>query len=240
MRINGQDRRPSVAIQILLTLAVMMFAFAVVSFIVIKHDKKGPAHSSQSSTNSAQFVRVAANSVIKAEGSDQPKVVLAIYEDFQCPFCKNVEQAYGPTIDKMVDSGAIAVDYYMVSILNRFSTTKYSTRAANSGYCVADESKDAFRRYYSALFANQPKEGSGLAPNNGRLVELARQAGAGSNVASCIESGKYNAMVEGLATSEKVDGTPTLRLNGEDIEVSSPEELVAKVKAIVGEVPGVG
>jgi hypothetical protein len=47
-------------------------------------------------------------------------------------------------------------------------------------------------------------------------------------------------MVEGLATSEKVDGTPTLRLNGEDIEVSSPEELVAKVKAIVGEVPGVG
>lgn len=237
MHMNGLDRRRNVVVQIALTLAVVIFAVAVVTFIVVGKDKKA-AESTQIATGSTQFVRITSDSVIKKDGSAEPKAVLSIYEDFQCPFCKHVETNFGPTIDRMVKSGAIAVDYYMVAILNRFSTTKYSTRAANSGYCVADESKEAFQRYYSALFANQPKEGSGMSPDNGRLIELARQAGAGGNVADCINSGKYDQMVDGLASAMNIDATPTLRLNGEDIEVTNPDELIAKVEAIVGEVPG--
>ena len=45
-------------------------------------------------------------------------------------------------------------------------------------------------------------------------------------------------MVEGLAAAAKIQATPTIRLNGQDISPASPEDLVTKVKAVVGNVPG--
>ena len=45
-------------------------------------------------------------------------------------------------------------------------------------------------------------------------------------------------MVDGLAAAAKIQATPTIRLNGQDISPASPEDLVAKVKAVVGNVPG--
>jgi len=138
----------------------------------------------------------------------------------------------------MVDSGAIAADYYMVAILNNAGNNDYSTRAANAAYCVASENKEAFNRYHSALFAQQPEEGSGTAPDNNALIETARQAGVVGGVPSCINSGKNDKMVDGLAAATKISATPTIRLNGEDISPATPDELLAKVKAVVGNVPG--
>ncbi len=113
----------------------------------------------------------------------------------------------------------------------------YSTRAANAAYCVADESKEAFRRFHAALFAQQPEEGAGAAPDNAKLIETARQAGAGGSVPDCVNYGKYNEMVDGLAAAAKITATPTIKLNGEDISPATPDDLVAKVNAIVGDVP---
>ncbi|MCB0946524.1 MAG: hypothetical protein KDB49_16785, partial [Mycobacterium sp.] len=82
--------------------------------------------------------------------------------------------------------------------------------------------KDAFRRFHSALFAMQPEEGAGGAPDNARLIETARQAGVVGGVPGCINSGKYNTMVDGLAAAAKITATPTIRLNGEDISPNTP------------------
>jgi hypothetical protein len=35
-----------------------------------------------------------------------------------------------------------------------------------------------------------------------------------------------------------VTGTPTVRINGEDYKFSTPDALVAKIKEIVGDIPG--
>jgi protein-disulfide isomerase len=192
------------------------------------NDKKG--------ANDAQAVRVTSNALIKKDGTDDPKAVLAIYEDFQCPHCRDFEKTFGATLNKIVESGAAAVDYNMVSILN--ATNKgYSMRAANAAYCVADENKDAFVRFHSALFANQPVEGSGSGPDNASLIETARQAGVTGGVPACINSGKYDDMVKGLAAASKITATPTIRLNGQDISPATPDELIAKVSQIVGPIP---
>jgi hypothetical protein len=45
-------------------------------------------------------------------------------------------------------------------------------------------------------------------------------------------------MVDGLAAATKVNATPTVRINGEDYQYSTPDALVAKIKEIVGDVPG--
>jgi protein-disulfide isomerase len=229
--LKAQDRKRNLVIQLGLTAIVVIFAVALVLYIVMSHDKK-------TAGGNAQAVRIASSALIKKDGSDEPRAVLSLYEDFQCPHCREFEKAFGPTISKLVDSGAVAADYYMVAILNSPTNKNYSTRAANAAYCVGDENKEAFVRFHSALFAQQPDEGSGVAPDNNALIETARQAGVAGGVPQCINSGKHSDMVDGLAAAAKISATPTIRLNGQDISPASPDDLIAKVKAIVGNVPG--
>ncbi|TGD88044.1 DsbA family protein [Mycolicibacterium sp. CH28] len=229
--LKAQDRKRNLAIQLGLTAIVVIFAVSLVLYIVMSHDKK-------TASGDAQGVRITSSALIKKDGSDEPKAVVSLYEDFQCPHCRDFEKAYSSTIGKLVESGAIAADYYPVAILNSALNKDYSTRAANAAYCVADENKDAFVRFHSALFAQQPEEGSSNVPDNARLIEIARQAGAAGGVPQCINSGKYNDRVDGLAAATKITATPTIRLNGQDISPASPDDLIAKVKAVVGNVPG--
>jgi protein-disulfide isomerase len=226
--LNAQDRKRDLAIRLGLTALVILFAVGLVLYIVKGTDKKGATE--------AKAVRITSSALIKKDGTDEPKAVLSIYEDFQCPHCRDFEKAFSSSLNKIVESGAAAIDYNMVAILNAVSNG-YSLRAANAAYCVADESKDAFVRFHSALFANQPAEGSGNGPDNASLIETARQSGAVGGVPACINSGKYNDMVKGLAAASKINATPTIRLNGQDISPATPEELIAKVSQIVGPVP---
>lgn len=228
--LKAADRKRNLAIQLGLTAIVVIFAVALVLYIVMGHEKKTAA-------GDAQAVRITSSALIKKDGTDEPKAVLSVYEDFQCPHCRDFEKAFGPTINKLVESGAVAADYYSVAILNSRVNDNYSTRAANAAYCVADVDKEAFVRFHSALFAMQPEEGAS-APDNARLIETARQAGVPTDkVSSCINGGKYNDTIEGLAAAAKINATPTIRLNGEDISPATPDDLIAKVKAIVGNVP---
>jgi protein-disulfide isomerase len=228
--LKAADRKRNLAIQIGLTAVVVIFAVALVLYIVMSGDKKPVS-------GEAKAIRVASSNVIKKEGSDDPKVVLSMYEDFLCPHCGQFEQQFGPTVSGLIDSGAVAADYYMVAILDR-QGNGYSSRAANAAYCVADESTDAFRRFHAALYAQQPQEGSGVYPDNARLIEVARQAGAGGKVPDCINKGRYTEMVQGLAAAAGIQATPTIRINGQDYQFSTPDALVAKIKETVGDVPG--
>jgi protein-disulfide isomerase len=164
--------------------------------------------------------------------------VVSIYEDFLCPHCGQFEQQFGPTISRLIDSGAIAADYYMVAILDSPQSQNYSSRAANAAYCVADENKDAFRRFHAALYAQQPGERSSTYQTDAQLIEIARQAGVVGGVPDCINKGRYIDMVSGLAGATNINSTPTVRINGEDYEYKTPDDLVAKIKEIVGDVPG--
>jgi protein-disulfide isomerase len=227
--LRAADRKRNLAIQIGLTAVVVLFAVALVLYIVMSAED--PVAEGE-----AKSIRVTSNSLITKEGTSEPKAVLSLYEDFLCPACGNFEKQFGPTVSKLIDSGAVAADYYMVSILDR-QGDGYSTRSANAAYCVADENKDAFRRFHAALYAQQPPEGVGPFPDNKRLIEIARQAGVTGGVPECINSGRYEEMVKGLAKATGVNGTPTIRINGEDYEPSTPDAMIAKIEEIVGNVP---
>ena len=228
--LKAADRKRNLFIQIGLTSVVVIFAVALVLYIVMGSDDKPTA-------GQAESIRVASNSLIKKEGTDEPKAVVSLYEDFLCPHCGAFEQQFGPTIGKLIDSGAIAADYYMVSILDRPQNQNYSSRAGAAAYCVSKESIDAFRRFHAALYAQQPGETDTVYPDNARLIEIARQAGAAGTVPECINKGTFVDMVTGLAAATHVKATPSVRINGEDYQFSNPDALVAKIREIVGDVP---
>jgi protein-disulfide isomerase len=229
--LNAAGRRRDLLVRIGLTAIVLLFAVVLVGYIVISHDKKTAA-------TAARSVRVTSSKLVTQDG--KPKAVITFYEDFLCPACGNFERAFGPTVSNLIDTGAIAADYYMVGLLSRPQNDDYSSRAGNAAYCVADESVDAFRRFHTALYTKeiQPSETGTTFPNNAKLIEIAREAGVVGKVPDCVNSGKYTKMVDGLATSAGIHATPTVRINGQDYQWSTPDALVAKIKEIVGDVPG--
>ncbi len=232
--LKAADRKRNLWIQIGLTALVIAIGAGLVFYIV--SNGQAAKHSGD-----IQSVRVAASNVVTKDGTTEPKAVVSLYEDFQCPHCAAFEKEFGPTINKLIDTGAVAADYYMVAILNSSVNDNYSTRAANAGYCVAEAdtspAKEAFRRFHAAMFAQQPAEGS-PAPDDTALIETARQAGVVGTVPDCVNSGRNSDMAEGLAKAAKITATPTVQINGEDYQYSTPDALVAKVKEIVGNVPG--
>jgi protein-disulfide isomerase len=231
--LNAASRRRDLLVRIGLTSIVVLFAVALVGYIVISHDKKTAA-------SAARGIRVTSSKLVTKDGSKDPKAVVAFYEDFLCPACGNFERGFGPTVSKLIDDGAIAADYYMTGFLSRPQNQDYSSRAANAAYCVADESIDAFRRFHTALYTKdiQSSETGTSFPDNTKLTELARESGVVGKVPQCIHDGKYLPMVDGLVASAGIHATPTVRINGQDYEFSTPEAFVEKIKGIVGDVPG--
>ena len=195
----------------------------------------------KASTGAGDTVRVTSSKVVNQPGTSNPKAVVTFYEDFLCPACGNFERTFGPTVSRLIDIGAIAADYRMVSILDSQKNQNYSSRAGAAALCVADESIDAFRRFHTALYSTgiQPDERGTSFPDNAKLIELAREAGVVGKVPDCINSGKYLSKVSGESAAEHISATPTIKINGDEYDPSTPDALVAKIKSIVGDVPGI-
>jgi protein-disulfide isomerase len=206
---------------------IVVVVAAVVAYNAFSsHDKPAVA------SGDAKAIRVASDSVRTKDGSTEPKVVLSLYEDFLCPHCRRFEEAFGPTVNQLIDSGTVAADYYMVAILDSPQTDNYSSRAGGAAYCVGQGSVDAFRRFHSALYAQQPSETAATFPTDAQLVDTARRAGANTDAADCITERKFVPMVQGLVRATGIRATPTVRINGTDYDLTSPDDLAQRVKEI--------
>jgi protein-disulfide isomerase len=232
---KADDRGRNQLIKIGLTAVMVVSAVTLVLYLVMSQ-----GNGTKPAAVEAKAVSVTSSHVVTKAGTTEPKAVLSLYEDPLCPFCAEFEKEFGPTVNQLIDTGAVAADYYHVALLDSPDKQHYSSRASAAAYCVADQSIDAFRRFHAALYAQQPGETTANFPDNAQLIELARGAGVGGNVADCINSGKYTAMVLGLADAAKVTGTPTVRINGHDYvyDPNNPRALVDAVRSIVGDVPG--
>jgi protein-disulfide isomerase len=242
--LNAADRRRNMLIRAGLTAIVIIFAAALV-FWIMNHKKPvsgGPP------AGEKRAVSVAVQDKLIKDSAGKPKVVLSMYEDFLCPHCGNFEQKMGSTVQQLIDTGAVQADYYMVALppLDTAQSQYYSSRAGNAAYCVADADtspgKDAFRRFHAALYAQQPGETSTSFPTNAQLIETARQAGvANQTLSDCINNGKYTTMVQGLVKATGIEFTPTIRVNGDQFafsDTTTPRDLINKVTQITGPVPG--
>lgn len=165
-----------------------------------------------------------------AIGAASAPVTVEVYEDFLCPACKHFEDLSGPTLASLVKDNQVRVVYRVIAILDRASTTDYSTRAMNAAACVGTS---GFAAFHQALYAAQPAEGSaGL--SDSRLTELARDAGADGQVAGCISGREYGHWVASAtdeASRRGVNSTPTVLVNGSPLRSWAPADLLAAVEA---------
>ena len=149
-------------------------------------------------------------------------VVVTVYSDPICPWCAVFEQMAMPILDEMRLAGEVVIDHRVVGNLDEQSMgSRYSTRAAQALYTVADLAPEAYLDFETALFANQPAEGTtGLTDE--QIAEIASGAGVPDDAVAAIADGTYTWWVGQVtdAARDLYDGrlaTPSVRLNGEPL-----------------------
>lgn len=157
---------------------------------------------------------------------------LIIFEDFQCPACKDFEDMLGEDINQRVDDGEVQVTYFPMTFLDGNIPGENSERATSAAYCALDQGR--YREYHDIVFENQPQEGQGF--EDAQLKDFGEQAGiegdALSTFETCVDEGTYReyARASNARAGEiGVNGTPTVYLNGQRMELSNEEEFLTQL-----------
>jgi protein-disulfide isomerase/uncharacterized membrane protein YphA (DoxX/SURF4 family) len=157
-----------------------------------------------------------------------------IYEDFGCPICENFEKTTSSWFQSAVRANLAQARYHTISILDTHFKNDYSTRAANAAICASDGGADEFLAYHNLLYGSpngkkfQPEEGT-AGPSNQALIKLAQDKSMGLKTAdvttftSCVNGEQHKAFVEAIteqASKDGVNGTPTVFVNGKQVDAS--------------------
>lgn len=179
-------------------------------------------------TNNSTAIPTLANKAVGGgiEFNSSAPVRLDMWEDFQCPSCKAFESANNAYINSLVKAEKIHAVYHPMSFIGPESALE--ARAAG---CAADEGK--FLEYHTALYANQGTENSGI-----WSPEILTVIGKGLGIKSksfenCVSSKKYDNWVRNIevdASKNNVNSTPTVMLNGKQMDPSTHRDN-AKFKA---------
>jgi protein-disulfide isomerase len=147
-------------------------------------------------------------------GSEGARRRLVVFEDPQCPYCREFEDVSGDLLRREVAAGAVAVEYRIRSFLG-----DESVRAANALAAAAETGRfDDVRR---EIFANQPPEHSrGFTTED--LLAIGRRAGlAAPEFVTAVRQGRYDRWVreiDAVFEGQDPDGTPSAVLDGQPVD----------------------
>ncbi len=163
----------------------------------------------------------------EAGSSNEGAVVVDLYLDYMCPNCGQLEQAAGPTLNALAESGDITLANHPISIMDQASErTAYSTRAAAASAYVAQEAPANWAAFNTALFANQPAERTtGL--TNAKMAEIAQAAGVPAATTAKISDGTAMETFGGwVQAATDLDAQNPDVLNPENGYLSTPTILI--------------
>lgn len=168
---------------------------------------------------------------VPVRGTGQAPVTVAVFSDFQCPFCAGMAKVLNGLADSEGDRLRVIYHYFPLPI------HPWARKAAAAAACAQRQSNAAFWSLHDFLFAHQ----RGLSADNlgQRVADWARMT---PNLDSkrferCIDEGLTSGQIEqDVALGEElgVGGTPALFLNGGPVDGLSAGELRALVRRVAG------
>ena len=155
------------------------------------------------------------------------------YFDFACPICASFVDTNADQVRDWVEDDEVTLTLHPVSILDRSSTTEYSTRAAAAMACQAEINPELAIEYFFILFDAQPAEqGDGL--DDAALIDLSDNFG-GDSIADCVENGdryEWVAATTEQAMADGLTGTPWVLVDDEQYDGARDD--AAEFAAFVG------
>lgn len=179
--------------------------------------------------------------------ADEAKLpTLEIWEDFQCPACKQVEAASGAQVQALADAGKVKLLYRPATFLDgglaadnaANGNPNSSARATSAWGCAVDAGKTG--EFHSAVFDIQPAD-EGVGFSDQQLIELGTTVGIPdadlATYTKCVQEGTYLSWAANsnqAFTDAGVGGTPTAYLNGVELngsDLADIEGLTQKIDA---------
>jgi protein-disulfide isomerase len=201
------------------TIAVVAIAIAIVLVVV----------SLTSAAKSPVTITTASSALSECGsptcGQANAPVTIDIYADFQCPYCARADGVLQQLASQYIDTGKVKLVYHNFPIIGPESQT-----AAQAAECAGDQNK--FWAYANYLFTHQNGENTGaFSPD--ALKNFAAQLGLNQSAFnSCLDSGKYSALVHQQAVEAQQHGvnvTPTFFINGQKYEGVLPYNQMAAI-----------
>lgn len=242
---EAANKRRERLIRILGGGVVVVIVAAIIVAALISSNKGTVSPSASASPNPSAPLPNDVNSstyayqVTKSPAAGIPLV--QVWEDFQCPACKQYEGAFAQGMYAAAAGGTINMQLRPTTFLDaRFpGSDNTSARATSAWGCAIDAGKPL--EYHSALFAAQTTpEGTPLTQQ--QLIDIGKQVGiTGPKLdafTSCVNARTYEGWAANSAQifeQDKVPGTPTVYVNGKELPlkgISTPEQLLTKIKSM--------
>jgi protein-disulfide isomerase len=169
-------------------------------------------------------------------GERDAAVKLAVFSDFQCPYCKRFETIVRELTQE--ERAGLEISYRQFPL----STHSWAGKAAEVSTCVALQDKAAFWKLHQFLFAEQELLTEEIVKDSS-LAFLAHETAIDPKVLeTCLASKAFQAPLDRdarLALDLEVMGTPTVFVNGKRVNVRSVEDLRAALREARSETAGV-
>ena len=151
-----------------------------------------------------------------------------VWVDYQCPACRTFEVLNGGYLNEIIAQKKAKVVFHPLTFIGAESII-----AANAAACAADENK--FVDMNLALFQNQAgSENSGKWQGDVMLA-IGESIGIKSeSFKQCVREGNYvkwTRNVTDASASKNVNSTPTIRINGKDLDRNTEYGDPVKFKA---------
>lgn len=152
----------------------------------------------------------------RAAGDPNAPVTIEVYEDFQCPACKNFSEQISPLVkETYVSTGQVYYVFRHYPFLDDNAPRNESDQAANASMCAADENR--FWDYHDMLFANWNGENRGSF-NDRRLLAFAEALDLNMPAFNeCFDNNFHKDEIDvdfEMGRQLGVTGTPSVLVNG--------------------------
>jgi protein-disulfide isomerase len=177
---------------------------------------------------------VAAGTASLKMGKADAPVKIVIYEDFLCPFCRELESSTRDFLRENAAKGKVLVEYQPINLLKQFP---YSAKALNAWAAVLKhEGPEAALELHDLLYEHQPYEQSSNGVSDSEIAGWVKDAGADTSAvrsAMKAQDAGFFSAAEQAMTSAKVTSTPTVLINGQLLPPTGVADMVSKIEAAV-------
>lgn len=208
LRRQRQKRRK----QLTTVMVISGFAFIAAAFVIFANFR--PV---------GEIVQITPVAYLQADGNaigdPNAPVLVEVFEDFQCPACKDYTQRIETLIiSTYVASGEVYYVFRQFPFMDDRAVTNESQNAAIASLCAGEQ--DEFWNYHDMLYANFRGQNSGGFSVR-RLNAFAEILGLNvDEFNACLESGRYQEQINldfQDGRGRGVTGTPSVFVNGEQI-----------------------
>jgi protein-disulfide isomerase len=177
---------------------------------------------------------VTAGSTWLGVGDPKAPVKVVVYEDFLCPFCRELEASTRDFLRENADKGRVYVEYRPINLLRQYG---YSAKALNAWAAVLrNASPDAALKVHNLFFDKQPYEQASDQVSDSQIAAWVKEAG-GDNAkvreAMKTKDTEYFDAAQADMNKEKISGTPTVFINGKELPIADVTQMVSQIEAAV-------